>query len=182
VTTKPKTTKPKPKATPSIRYAELRALLGKPVDDPAVTSLLARAGKVRLGPDHVVALAAGFEIALEHPRGRKAAPTLRTLFLYCDTGGGVVKVENMLGGETTIKQPKHARFGDLPPPFDVATREDLLAASPPPDVTWKIGPGKVAVDTAGVSHDTWVRDGFELSAHYTEAGALSRMTTTCTVE
>jgi hypothetical protein len=173
--TKKKTTK----SVPRISYDELRGLLGKPVDDAAVTKLLEGCGKVKITADHVVAADAGFEIALEKPANAKrgAKPLLHTLFLYCTTGGGQSTIKDMLGRDVVIKHPKRARFADIPPPFDVATRAELLSKMPSPRVTWRIGDGEVAVDTPDVDHDTWTADGFDMAAHYKD-GAIVNVTTT----
>jgi hypothetical protein len=127
----------------------LLGLLGKEVKDPAVQEVLARAGKVKVTSDHVVAKEADFEFALSLPEGKKKK-VLSTLFV----------------GKSS-EQPKGFELG--------ITREALLAKLPPPKISWKIGPGAVPVDTADVDHDTWDVDGYEVSADYRDDKVRSIM-------
>jgi hypothetical protein len=143
------TRKPAAPAKPVERVplATLTSLLGKPVADPAVAAVVDRSGKVKVSSDYLVAKEAGFDFALDRVPGKKQK-VLHTLFLY---GEG-----------------KRAGFGELPPGFAFTSRRALLANHPAPVVTWKIGPGKVPVDTPDddVSHDTWLVGGFEIMASY----------------
>ncbi len=134
-----------------VSFTSLRDLLGKPVDDPAVAKVIAKAGKVRVDSEYIVAKEAGFEFAMSRPTGAKQSvkKLLSTLFLHAEG------------------YDRNRGYASLPAPFAFgATRAALLAALPAPTVTWKIGPGKVPVDTANVSHDTWTIDGVEISADY----------------
>jgi hypothetical protein len=147
--TTPAKTKPAKAPIPAvpIEYATLVGLLGKPVDDPAVTAMIAKAGKVTIKSDFVVAKEAGFDYAIERPEGARRK-VLAALFVFPDGGDG------------------HRGYADLPKGFAFTTRAALLASLPPPHTTWKIGKGKVPVATAGVAHDTWTVDGFDVCAMY----------------
>lgn len=118
----------------------LLPLLGKEVKDPAVQAIIARAGKVKVTSDHVVAKEADFEFALSLPEGKKKK-VLSTLFVGASC--------------------------DLPKGFERGiTRAALLAKLPAPKLSWVIGKGKVPVDTPEIDHDTWDIDGFEVTADY----------------
>jgi hypothetical protein len=118
----------------------LLGLLGKEVKDPVVQEHLARAGKVKVTSDHVVAKEADFEFALRLPEGAKKK-VLATLFV----------------GDSC----------DLPKGFERGiARTALLARVPPPARSWVIGKGEVPSDTPGISHETWTVDGLEVTATY----------------
>ena len=120
----------------------LLGLLGKQVKDPTVQEVLARAGKVKITPDHVVGKAADFEFALSLPEGKKTK-VLSTLFV----------------GESS----------ELPKGFERGiARAALLKKLPPPKMSWVIGKGAVPIDTPEIDHDTWDIDGFEVSADYSD--------------
>ncbi len=125
---------------PAIDLATLKSLLGRPVKDEAVQEVLARAGKVRVTSDHVVAKQADFEFALHLPEGQKKK-VLSTLFV----------------GKSS-EQPAGFELG--------MTRAKLLASRPPPKVTWTLEHGESPVDSPDVRFDTWDIDGFEVSANY----------------
>jgi hypothetical protein len=138
------------KTSTTVTFAQLRDLLGKPVDAPAFVAAMARSGKVVTKPDFVIAKEAGFDFAIGRPDGakRNSPKVATTLFLYGE------------GGD------KHRAFVDLPFGLAFSTRADLLARLPAPKGTWKIGKGDVPVTTKDASHDRWLFDGVEVSAHY----------------
>src|SRR5580704_7794062 len=138
------------KTSTTVTFAELRDLLGKPIDTPAFVGVMARSGKVVMKPDFAIAKDAGFDFAIGRPDGakRNAPKVATTLFLYGEGGA------------------KHRAFADLPFGLAFSTRDDLLARLPAPKSTWKIGKGDVPVTTKDASHDRWVFDGVEVSAHY----------------
>jgi hypothetical protein len=140
----------KAKQAVAVSYKQLVGLLGKPPKDPAVTAVLATAGKVTIKPDFIIAKEAGFDFSLGRPEGakRNAPKVLSTLFLFADGADG------------------HRGYRDLPRGFAFTTRDELIGALPAPVVSWKIGKGKVPVATDGVSHDTWLVDGIEVTANY----------------
>ncbi len=144
----------KPAAKPSspakhVPFATLVDLLGKPVDDPAVVKALASAGTVKTSSDFVVAKDAGFDFSLDVPDGaKKRKKVLTALFLFPEGGDG------------------HRGYTDLPKGFAFSSRSELLAKLPEPATTWKIGPGKVPVNTDDVSWDQWNVDGLEVMASY----------------
>ncbi len=134
-------------------------LLGKEVADPAVQEVLAKAGKVTLKPDFVIAKEAGFEFALDRPKGAKKKQ-LHTLFLYAEG------------------RDKHRQFAGLPAPFAFgAARSDLLAAAGPPAESWVMGKGKVAVDAKDVERDTWTIAGARLGVEYDDGIVTSLFAT-----
>jgi hypothetical protein len=138
-----------------VSFAELRGLLGKPTTDPAFVAAMERAGalgKVVFKPDFVIAKAAGFDFTLGRPEDakRNAPKVAGTLFRFRE------------GGD------KHREFGDLPPRFAFTTRAELLAKLPAPAHSWKIGKGKVPIETTDVDYDRWIVDGCEISASYSD--------------
>ncbi len=132
-----------------VSFKALRGLLGKEVEDPAVKALLAKAGKVTIKPEFIIAKEAGFDFAIDRPEGAKKKQ-LTCLFLYPEG------------------RDKHLGFVDLPPGFTFTTRADLLAALPAPAVTWKMGKGKVAVTHKSPDSDQWAIEGYDYSADYRE--------------
>lgn len=140
-------------AKPSISYETLCGLLGKAVNDPQVSAVLAAAGKVKVTPDHIVAKAAGFEFALKRPEEAKRTDPklLHTLFL----------------------QPT----GLTPPGFNLATRAELLASLPPPFTTWKLGEFNLPVTTPDAYGDRWHLNGYDVGAQYRD-GAVKGFTVT----
>lgn len=129
------------KPTKPISYDALRALLGKPIDDPAMTAMLSRAGKIKKTPDAVVAKDAGFELAFSRPEGAKrTTPKIAT---------------------TLFLSPEFPS-----PPLAFTTREQLLATMPQPVETWKIGEFDLPVTTPDADADRWDLDGVEVSAEY----------------
>jgi hypothetical protein len=138
-----------------VTFAELRGLLGKPTTNPAFVAAMERAaalGKVVFKPDFVIAKGAGFDFTLGRPEDakRNAPKVAGTLFMFRE------------GGD------KHREFGDLPPGFAFTTRAELLAKLPAPAHSWKIGKGKVPVETSEVDYDRWIVDGCEISASYSD--------------
>src|SRR5512140_1930544 len=146
----------KTKAIP-VPYATLAGLLGKPVDDPAVTKMLAKAGKVSVKSDFILAKEAGFDYSIERPEGAKRK-ALSALFLFPEGKDG------------------HRGYADLPKGFTFTTRAELLAALPAPHTSWKLGKGKVPVDTNGVLHDTWTIDGLDVCASYRQSNEVGHIT------
>jgi hypothetical protein len=145
------------KKTPSIdvSFDDLRPLFGLAHDDPTVTAVLERAGKVTWtkpdgGQRYAVAKQAGFDILVARPRDAKRGDPMRvhTMFLYREGCS------------------KHKQFAHPPYGLSYRTRAEVLAAMPKPQLTWKIGEGEVAVDTKEVSHDRWIFDGLYVSAAY----------------
>src|SRR5262245_7647669 len=74
----------------TVGYKTLVGLLGKSPKDPAVEAVLAKAGKVSVKSDFIVAKEAGFDFSLGQPEGakRNAPKVLRTLFLFADGSDG----------------------------------------------------------------------------------------------
>ena len=145
---KSKSKKPLPPAIP-VKLSTLTGLLGKLPKDPAVVAAMAKWGKVQVSSDFIEAKEAGFDFSLDYPVGPKAnRKVLSSLFLFGDGVDG------------------HRGYRDLPAGFAFATRAELLAQLPVPEVSWKIGKGKVPVATPGVSHDQWTIGGLEISANY----------------
>ncbi|HEY3802214.1 MAG TPA: hypothetical protein VGL61_06380 [Kofleriaceae bacterium] len=136
-----------------IPFDALCALLGKQPDDPAVTAVLANAGKVTKKPDFIVAKDAGFDFSLARPRGANKK-VLSTLFLF---GEG---------------REKHRAYAGLPAPWQFLPRDELRAKTPPPIASWKLGAGKVPPGAPGASHDRWLVNGVELAAMYVKSGEL----------
>ncbi len=138
-----------------VAFESLRSLLGKEVDDPAVKALLAKAGKVAVKSDFIIAKEAGFDFSLERPEHAKrgAKKQLTCLFLYSEG------------------RDQHRGFLDLPAGFSFTTRADLLAALPAPKQTWKIGKGKVPVTTKHPDHDEWSIEGYAITVDYREGDA-----------
>ncbi len=139
-----------------VPYEKLVALLGKRVDDPAVNELLAKAGKVTIKPDYVIAKEAGFDFSLDRPEGAKRK-VLSTLFLFPDG------------------YDRHRGYADLPEGFAFSTRAELLATLPAPESSWKIGKGKVPVSTDGVAHDTWSVGGLDVCVSYRQGDEVSHI-------
>jgi hypothetical protein len=130
-----------------VAYDLLCSLLGKQPDDPAVTAMIAKAGKVTVKSDFIIAKEAGFDFSLGRPPGAKKK-VLTSLFLFREGNAG------------------HRGYPDLPSGFAFTTRSELLAKVPAPQESFKIGKGTVPVSTPDVSHDTWIVDGRELTASY----------------
>jgi hypothetical protein len=153
-----------PKTTKSgVGFAELRELLGKSPSEPAFTAVMARVpGRVVTKSDFVIAKEAGFDFALGRPEGakRNAPKVATTLFIFAEG------------------RDKHRQFADPPSGFAFTTRDQLLASLPAPLHSWKIGKGKVPVETKGVHHDRWLVDGFEVSAEYSDEGIVRGFTAT----
>jgi len=138
-----------PEAIP-FSYAVLVDLLGKPVDDPAVQAVIAKAGKTKVDSDFIVAKQAGFDFALERKKGVKKK-VLDTLFLFSH------------GADD------HSGFAGLPKPFSFADRATLRKAAKP-DGAWTVDDGDVAVDHPDSKRDTWKRDGLVIDANYNKEG------------
>lgn len=137
-----------------ISLAELTALFGKEVEDPAVKKLLAKAGKVVIKPEYVIAKEAGFDFTLGRPKGAKKKQ-LDGVFLF-DEG-----------------RDKHRKFAGMPKPFVFGVaRTDLIAAAGAPLESWIMGKGKVKADTKGVERDTWNVDGVMLLVEYNDDGIV----------
>jgi hypothetical protein len=149
---------PPTKPTPAIKvpYKTLVGLLGKSPKDPVVVAAMAKAGSVSFQSSFIIAKEAGFDFALGRPEGakRNAPKVLTSLFLFAD------------GAD------KHRGYADLPSGFAFVPRADLLATLPAPAISWKMGKGKVPASTPGVSHDTWIVDGFEVCAMYGNDGSV----------
>ena len=136
-----------------VAFTALCELLGKEPTDPAVKALLAKAGKVTIKPDFIIAKEAGFDFALDRPEGAKKKQ-LTCLFLYPEG------------------RDKHRGFAGLPTGFAWTTRADLLANLPAPTETWKMGKGSVPVTTKNPDHDRWTIDGYTVKAEYRD-GAVN---------
>ena len=144
-----------------VAFKALRGALGKEVDDPAVKALLAKAGKVTVKPDYIVAKEAGFAFSIDRPEDAKrgAKKQLTCLFLYAEG------------------RDKHRGFIDLPAGFTFTARADLLAALPAPKQTWKIGKGKVPVTTKNPDHDQWSIEGYDITVDYRDGAARGMQVT-----
>lgn len=130
----------------SITLDDVLNVLGKPVDAPEVTALLARAGKVAIKPDFVIAKAVGLEFALRHEEGQKKK-VLHTAFLKPKSG-------------------KEPGFEGLTPPFAFTTRQQLHASAGLPTTSFILGKGDVSPSSQGVHRDTWERSGVLVAAKY----------------
>jgi hypothetical protein len=147
----------KPKAAVAaihVPFTELRATMGKPLEDAAVEAVLAKSGKVSRGkPDggsrYVVAKQAGYDLLLQRPSAAKRGTPMvvTTLFLYSGARD-------------------HRAFIDLPFELGFVPRRELLARMGTPSQCWLIGEGEVPPDSPKVSHDEWVCDGLQVSTHY----------------
>jgi len=133
-----------------VPYATLVGLLGKAPKDPAVLAMIAKAGKVSVKSDFIIAKEAGFDFAIDYPevKGPKPKKVLAAMWLFAE---GV---------------DKHAEYTDLPEGFAFVPRAELLAKLPPPIDTFKIGKGSVPVETKDVTRDTWLVGAHEISAGY----------------
>ncbi|HEX4451664.1 MAG TPA: hypothetical protein VH143_12380 [Kofleriaceae bacterium] len=145
-----------------VTFAELRALLGRPTTEPVFVAVMERAsalGKVVYKPDFVIAKGAGFDFALGRPDDakRNAPKVAETLFMFRDG------------------RDKHRQFGDPPSGFAFTTRGELLAKLPAPVESWKVGKGKVPVETKDVDHDRWIVGGCDISASYRD-GEVEHLT------
>jgi hypothetical protein len=97
---------------PDVTFAELTALFGKPIDDPAVVDILAKCRHKRdradMGRQYVVSKEHGFDLMFAEPdgprRGGKKVRVLTTLFLHREGNEG------------------HKEFPD--PPFGVRFADD----------------------------------------------------------
>ncbi len=145
------------KAAIPVKYSTLVGLLGKQVDDPAVTAMIAKAGKVTVKSDFIIAKEAGFDFSLDRPPGAKKK-VLSTLFLFPDGKDG------------------HRGYADLPAGFAFTTRTDLLGKLPAPAVSWKLGKGKVPASTKDVIWDQWTVDGYDVSANYRGGAEVRHIT------
>ena len=133
-----------------IPFKTLVGLLGKTPKDEAVLAMIAKAGKVTVKSDYIIAKDAGFDVSLDRPDTAKgnAKKVLSTLFLYAD------------GND------KHRGYPDLPKGFTFGTRAELFAAVGEPVTTWKMGKGKVPAETKDPDWDMWRVDGVEIVASY----------------
>lgn len=137
----------------AVPFKTLTSLLGKTPDDPAVAAMLKKAGKVTVKSDFIIAMEAGFDFTLEQPTGskRNAKKVLSSVFLFADGKDG------------------HRGYADLPNGFVFAPRAELLSRVPAaPESSFKIGKGKVPVDTPDVNRDNWRIGGMCISASYRE--------------
>jgi hypothetical protein len=137
-----------------VRFTELRALIGLPIDDGKVAAVLARAGAKWQRPDggqsYAVAKKAGFDLLAERPEdAKRGAPMLvHTIFMYREAHDG------------------HRQFADPPPGLAFTSRAGLLVRMPRPARSWLIGTGEVPADSPEVDHDAWTIDGVTISADY----------------
>jgi len=140
----------------AIPYQTLVGLLGKQPTDPAVAKVIAKAGKVSVNKDFIVAKDAGFDFSVGQPENAKRNDprVLQTLFLFDE---GV---------------DKHRGYRDLPAGFRWGTRAELLAGVPAPRQSWKLGKGKVPVHSSDVLHDTWTIDGLDVCVSYRGGTAI----------
>jgi hypothetical protein len=137
-----------------VRFNDLRALIGLPVDDARVSAVLARAGAKWGRPDggqsYAVAKKAGFDLLAERPEdAKRGAPMLvHTVFMFREGHDG------------------HRQFAAPPAGLSFCARAELLSTMPAPVHSWLIGDGEVPVDSPEVDHDTWHVDGVAISADY----------------
>ena len=133
-----------------VKFEELKALLGKIEDDPAVTALLERVGKVSWqkpsdGARYALAKDAGFDLLFDSPERRQ--PRVLTCLFLSERG-------------------KNGEVCELPHRFAFGARADLLKKLPKPAMTWLVGEGDVPVDTPDPSHDAWYLDGLKFIVTY----------------
>jgi hypothetical protein len=146
----------KPAPTIAMSFDEdLRPLFGLAMDDPEVSAVLARAGKVTWtkpdgGARYAVAKDAGFDLLVQRPPGAKrGAPMIvRCAFMFVEGSS------------------KHRQFARPPHGLAFTTRAQILASMPAPERTWVIGTGAVPTSTEKVDHDRWLLDGLHVSADY----------------
>jgi hypothetical protein len=138
----------------AVPWTDLRELFGLADDDAKVKAVLGRSGKVTWtkpdgGARYAIAKEAGFDLLVQRAeRGKRGSPmVVNTIFLY---GEGA----------------KHRKYAAAPYGLAFSTRAELLASMPRPERTWKIGEGKVPLETKGVSHDRWLIDELWVSADY----------------
>ena len=144
------------KAAIKIPLKTLVGLLGKRPKDSDVQQVMAKAGKVTFKSDFIIAKDAGFDFSVDQPANAKGnePKVLSGIFLFRDG------------------QDKHCGYPDLPKGFIFGTRAELLASAPKPESSWKMGKGKVPIDTEGVGADHWELDGIHLSADYYKDGGV----------
>ncbi len=136
--------------TGHVKFVELQALLGKAEDDPAVTELLERVGKVSWqkpsdGARYVLGKDAGFDLLFESAKQRQPR-MLKCLFISEFGNNGNV-----------CELPHQLAFGQ---------RADLLKKLSSPALTWLVGEGEVPVNTPDPSHDEWYLDGLKFIVTY----------------
>jgi len=145
------------KAAIKVPLKTLVGLLGKRPKDPEVQAAMAKLGQVTFKSDFIIAKDAGFDFSVDQPANAKGnePKVLTGIFLFRDG------------------QDRHRGFTDLPKGLTFATsRAELLAKAPPPESSWKMGKGKVPVDTDGVGSDHWELDGLHISASYYKDGGV----------
>lgn len=143
-----KTAKPRNPAK-HVPLSTLLGLIGKSEDDPAVAAVLATAGEIEISKyDFIIAKDAGFDIKLDHVRGKKKR-VLSAVFLFPEG------------------QDDHNGYKDLPAGFDFVTRRELLAKHPNPIDTRNLD-GKLPIDApdSEVWDETWRVGEYDLSVQY----------------
>lgn len=137
-----------------VPFDVLCSLLGKPVDDPAVTAVIAKV-KAKVESEFVIGKEGGFDFALEAPAGAKrgAKKLLNTLFLFDDGRDG------------------HRGFQGLPRGLVFAHRSAVIAATPP-DESLNDDGEPVAATAPGVDRDRWKVGAYTITAMWRANGEL----------